>query len=582
MTRYIFISGGVVSSLGKGIAAASIAALLQKQGLSTRIRKLDGYLNVDPGTMSPYQHGEVFVTNDGTEVDLDFGHYERFTGTPHTRSDTATMGRIYSQILEKERRGDYLGSTVQVVPHVIDEIKSFITAETHDIDVVIVEVGGTVGDIESRPFLEAIRQLAFDLQSDPVLYGSFTGHPVLFIHAALIPYLDSSKELKTKAAQHSVQTLLSFGIQPHMLLCRTDRPLPHEMKKKLGLLCNVPTHNVVTAENLSSIYQVPLALHDEGLDQQICRHFHIPYQEPDLSEWRNLNQTLQNPKDTVCIGIVGKYIHLPDAYKSVCEAILHGGIQHHVRTEIKWIDVEAIEETMETVAHSSNAEQDLNLYAHHFDGCDGLIVPGGFGVRGAFGKMKAIEYARIKKVPFLGICLGMQMTVIEACRNILGVRDAFSTEFGPTDHPVVGLITEWWKDRHTPVHVAGITLETENRSLSPSASMPLGGTMRLGAQTCHIQSGSRAYDVYGALTVSERHRHRYEVNTQYLPALEHAGLRFSGMSDQGDLPEIVEYPDHPFFIAVQYHPEFLSNPFQPHPLFSSLIQHALEHKLPLK
>ena len=504
-----------------------------------RIRKFDIYLNVDPGTMSPYQHGEVFVTEDGAETDLDLGHYERFTNHDHTRFDCTAMGRIYARIIEKERRGDYHGHNVQVVPHVIDEIKAFITHETSDMDFTLVEIGGTVGDIEGLPALESIRQLAFDLGREKTL----------FIHVALVPYIEAAGEIKTKAAQHSVRTLLSYGIQPDMLLCRTDRDLPQSAKEKLGLFCNVRPERVMTGKDLKSIYEVPLYYHQEGVDQQICSYFNLPATTPHLEPWKQIVEKFYQPKDAVDIAVVGKYVQLQDAYKSLYEALNHGGFANDVKVNLHPIDARNFED------YSSMADA-LSL-------CDGIIVPGGFGTHGSEGKIHAITYARETKRPFLGICFGMQLSVVEAARNLAGLKNASSTEFGPTDTPVIGLMTEWMsKD----------TLQKRH------AHQDLGGTMRLGAYPCHIHPHSLAHAIYREAVISERHRHRYEVNTNYKDIIEATGLVFSGMSADGKLPEIVERPDHPFFIATQFHPELKSRPTAPHPLFKAFVKAALDRR----
>lgn len=537
MTRFVFITGGVVSSLGKGIAAASLGALLQARGYKVRIRKLDPYLNVDPGTMSPYQHGEVFVTDDGAEADLDLGHYERFTGVHATRGDSHTSGRIYAEVIAKERRGDYLGGTVQVIPHITDAIKEAATADTDGLDFVLVEVGGTVGDIESLPFLEALRQLNNELGPQNSL----------FMHLTLVPYIPSAGELKTKPTQHSVKELLGLGIQPQILLCRCDRPIPENERRKIALFCNVRPESVIPALDASSIYAVPLQYHQEGLDREVLRHFGLSiYGEPDLSNWKRIVHRLEHPEGEVRIAVVGKYITLLDAYKSLAEALTHGGIQHGVQVKLDWVDSQIFE--------TPNALERL-------EGVHGILVPGGFGERGAEGKIEAVRFARERKVPFLGICFGMQMAVIEAARNLVGLERASSTEFGPTEEPVVGLLTEWLRGN-----------EREKRS----AEGDLGGTMRLGAYPAQLVEGSLVRKVYGQAEISERHRHRYEVNIGYRERLEGAGLRFSGLSPDGLLPEIVEYPDHPWFIGVQYHPELKSKPFQPHPLFAGFVGAAVK------
>ncbi|MCU4159344.1 CTP synthase [Acidiphilium sp. AL] len=538
MTRYVFITGGVVSSLGKGIASASLGALLQARGYSVRLRKLDPYLNVDPGTMSPYQHGEVFVTDDGAETDLDLGHYERFTGVPATRSDNATTGRIYSEVIARERRGDYLGATVQVIPHITDAIKNVVLADTEGLDFVLVEIGGTVGDIESLPFLEAIRQLGNELGPDAAM----------FVHLTLVPYIPSAGELKTKPTQHSVKELLNVGIQPQMLICRCDRPIPDGERRKIALFCNVRPEAVVPALDVSTIYEVPISYHQAGLDREVLRHFSLPHDvPPDLSRWRRIVETVRAPEGMVKIAVVGKYINLLDSYKSLAEALAHGGIANRVKVTLDWVDSEVFEQPG-TVSR--------------LDGVHGILVPGGFGERGTEGKIEAVRFARERGVPFLGICFGMQMAVIEAARNLAGLASASSTEFGPCDTPVVGLLTEWARGN-----------EIERRA----AEGDLGGTMRLGAFPATLAQDSLVREIYdGAAMIEERHRHRYEVNIHFRAALEAVGLRFSGLSPDGILPEIVEYPDHPWFIGVQYHPELKSKPFDPHPLFAGFIGAAVK------
>jgi CTP synthase len=537
MARYIFITGGVVSSLGKGLASAALGALLQARGYKVRLRKLDPYLNVDPGTMSPYQHGEVFVTDDGAETDLDLGHYERFTGTPASRQDNVTTGRIYQEILAKERRGDYLGATIQVIPHVTNAIKDFILAGNDGFDFVLVEIGGTVGDIESLPFLEAIRQLGNELPR----------HQSVYIHLTLLPYIPSAGELKTKPTQHSVKELLSIGIQPDILLCRTDRPIPKEERRKLSQFCNVRESAVIEARDVDNIYAVPEAYHAEGLDEEVLRAFAIePGKGPELARWQLINERVRNPEGDVTIAIVGKYTGLKDAYKSLIEALSHGGIANKVRVSLDWIESEVFE------------REDPAPFLEHVHG---ILVPGGFGQRGAEGKIRAAQFARERHVPYFGICFGMQMAVVEAARNLVGIEDANSTEFGPTAEPVVGLMTEWLKGN-----------ELEQRRQDGD----LGGTMRLGAFPALLSRGSRIANIYGGTEISERHRHRYEVNTSYKGRLEQRGLKFSGMSPDGVLPEIVEYEDHPWFIGVQFHPELKSRPFDPHPLFASFVEAAVE------
>ena len=535
MTRFIFITGGVVSSLGKGISAAALAALLQARGFKVRLRKLDPYLNVDPGTMSPTQHGEVYVTDDGAETDLDLGHYERFTGVPSRRSDNVTTGRIYSTVIAKERRGDYLGATVQVIPHVTDAIKEFICADADDVDFLVCEVGGTVGDIESLPFLEAIRQLG----------NEFGPSRALFVHLTLVPWIPSAGELKTKPTQHSVKELQSVGIQPGILLCRCDREIPREARRKIALFCNLKPEAVIQALDVDTIYQVPAAYHAEGFDTEVCRHFGLSAPLPDLSRWRWVVDRIRQPESAVDIAIVGKYTSLLDSYKSLGEALAHGGIANNVKVKLNWIDSEIFE------------REDTVQY---LEGVHGILVPGGFGERGAEGKIQAARFAREHKVPYFGICFGMQMAVIEAARNMAGIANADSTEFGPTPEPVVGLMTEW---------MHGNVLERRNEESD------LGGTMRLGAYDCHVTAGSQLHDICGRDWISERHRHRYEVNINYKERLEQVGLRFSGMSPDGVLPEMVELPEHPWFIGVQFHPELKSKPFEPHPLFTSFIEAAI-------
>ncbi|BAT60303.1 CTP synthase [Variibacter gotjawalensis] len=535
MARYVFITGGVVSSLGKGLGSAALGALLQARGYKVRLRKLDPYLNVDPGTMSPYQHGEVFVTDDGAETDLDLGHYERFTGNSAVRQDNITTGRIYQDILAKERRGDYLGATIQVIPHVTNAIKDFVREGNEDYDFVLVEVGGTVGDIESLPFLEAIRQIKNELPR---------GHAI-YIHLTLLPYIPSAGELKTKPTQHSVKELLSIGIQPDILLCRTDRPIPKEERRKLSLFCNVRETAVIEARDVDNIYAVPESYHAEGLDIEVLHAFGIEQTgEPDISLWSNINNRIRNPEGEVTIAIVGKYTGLKDAYKSLIESLSHGGIANKVKVNLDWIESEVFE------------HEDAAPFLEHVHG---ILVPGGFGHRGAEGKIRAAQFARERRVPYFGICFGMQMAVVEAARNLCGIADANSTEFGPTPQPVVGLMTEWLK---------GNELEKRGRNGD------LGGTMRLGAYDATLTRGSRIAGIYGATEISERHRHRYEVNTEYKGRLEQHGLRFAGMSPDGLLPETVEYENHPWFIGVQYHPELKSRPFAPHPLFASFVEAA--------
>ena len=536
MTRFIFITGGVVSSLGKGLASAALGAVLQARGYKVRLRKLDPYLNVDPGTMSPYQHGECYVTDDGAETDLDLGHYERFTGVPSRQSDNITTGRIYSNIIAKERRGDYLGATVQVIPHVTDAIKEFVTADLGDADFLLCEVGGTVGDIESLPFLEAIRQLGNELGRERAC----------FVHLTLVPWIASAGELKTKPTQHSVQQLQSVGIRCDILLCRSEHDIPASARKKIALFCNLREEAVIPALNARSIYEVPIQYHREGFDHEVLRHFGLPQPVPDLSRWTEIVRRVTQPEGEVEIAIVGKYTSLLDAYKSLNEALAHGGIANSVRVKLNWIESETFE--------GDNPNFDA------LDGAHAILVPGGFGERGAEGKIRAVRYAREKKVPYFGICFGMQMACIEAARTLCGVTKASTTEFGPTPDPVVGLLTEW---------VRGNSLE--KRGVGDN----MGGTMRLGAYDCDLAKGSIVADIYGKSRIQERHRHRYEVNINYKPMLEKAGLRFSGMSPDGELPEIVEIPDHPWFVGVQFHPELKSKPFEPHPLFTSFVKAAV-------
>lgn len=539
MTRYIFITGGVVSSLGKGLLSASLGALLQARGYSVRLRKLDPYLNVDPGTMSPYQHGEVYVTDDGAETDLDLGHYERFTGVSSRQSDNITSGRIYQQIISKERRGDYLGGTVQVIPHVTDAIKEFALAEQDGIDFMLCEIGGTAGDIEAAPFMEAIRQLSIDLGK---------GRSI-FVHLTLVPYLAAAGELKTKPTQHSVRDLRSIGIQPDILVCRSEHPIPDSERRKMSLYCNVSETAVIPALDASSIYSVPVAYHREGLDVEVLKAFGLAHsQGPDLSRWEDIMDRIENPEGEVNIAVVGKYTGLRDAYKSLNEAIVHGGIANRVKVNIEWIESEVFEKE-DAITQLENV--------------DAILVPGGFGKRGTEGKIAAARFARERNVPYFGICLGMQMATVEAARHMAGFNDAGSTEFEPHNNPVVGLITEW-------VRADGsIEKRTEETDL--------GGTMRLGAYDAVLKEGSKVAGIYGKTNISERHRHRYEVNVGYVEKLEQSGVLFSGMSPDGELPEIIELPDHPWFIGVQFHPELKSKPFEPHPLFASFVEAAVTH-----
>ncbi len=545
MARYIFITGGVVSSLGKGLASASLAALLQAHGYKVRLRKLDPYLNVDPGTMSPTQHGEVFVTDDGAETDLDLGHYERFTGVDAKKSDNITTGKIYSNLIAKERRGDYLGGTVQVIPHVTNLIKDFLRAETRGEDFVLCEIGGTVGDIEGLPFFEAIRQFGYERGRDKVLY----------MHLTLVPYVAAAKELKTKPTQHSVKELRSIGIQPDILLCRAEREIPVKERRKIGLFCNIREECVIPALDVASIYNVPLTYHEVGLDTQVLNHFGMEgkaKEELDLSLWQQIVERYTHPEQEVTIALVGKYTGLNDAYKSLTEALDHAGIANNARVNVRWVDSRVFEK-----GEASKKLKDV----------DAILVPGGFGLSGVEGKIAAATYARENNIPYLGICFGMQLAVVEFARNVLGIEGATSTEFGEFDGkdkrgPLVGLMKEWAK--------AG---QLEKRAEGGD----LGGTMRLGAYDCLLEKGSKISSVYNAKKISERHRHRYEVNERYRPDLEKAGLKFSGMSPDGVLPEIVELEGHPWFIGVQFHPELKSRPFDAHPLFASYVRAALEH-----
>lgn len=537
MTRYIFITGGVVSSLGKGLLSAALGALLQSRGYSVRLRKLDPYLNVDPGTMSPYQHGEVFVTDDGAETDLDLGHYERFTGVPARQSDNVTTGRIYSDIIAKERRGDYLGATVQVIPHVTNAIKEFATSDVDDdVDFVLCEVGGTIGDIESLPFLEALRQLGNDLRGQ-----------CIYVHLTLVPYISAAGELKTKPTQHSVKELLSIGIQPDVLVCRCEHEIPDDERRKIGLFCNVPESAVIQALDAKSIYEVPLNYHAEGLDVEVLKAFNIDPKdkEPDLTRWLDVSDHVNEPEGEVNIAVVGKYVQLRDAYKSLSEALVHGGFANNVKVNLEWIDAKEFEDD----AALSKLEK-----------VDGILVPGGFGERGAEGKIAAAKFARERKIPYFGICFGMQMACIEAARNLANIEGANSTEFGECDAPIVGLMTEWELD--------GVIHQRSEQD-------DKGGTMRLGAYDATLIEGSHVAEIYSSTNISERHRHRYEVNINYREILEEAGLTFSGLSPDETLPEIVEIKDHPWFIGVQFHPELKSKPFEPHPLFASFIEAAL-------
>lgn len=537
--RFVFITGGVVSSLGKGLASAALGALLQARGYKVRLRKLDPYLNVDPGTMSPYQHGEVFVTDDGAETDLDLGHYERFTGVNARKTDNITTGQIYSNIIEKERRGDYLGATVQVVPHVTNEIKSFVLSDQGDADFILVEIGGTVGDIEGLPFFEAIRQLGQELPR----------RQCCFIHLTLLPFVKTAGEMKTKPTQHSVKELRSIGIQPDILLCRCEQEIPAEERRKIGLFCNVRESAVIQALDSENIYAVPIDYHRQGLDTEVLNVFGMEVEgEPELTSWQDITRRYQHPDGEVSIAVVGKYTVLKDAYKSLIEALYHGGMANNVRVKIDWVESETFEGAPDAVI-----ERLENVHA--------ILVPGGFGERGALGKIEAARFARENDVPYFGICFGMQMACIEAARNQAGIKEASSTEFGLTSEPVVGLMTEWLSGNELTKRAAGGNL---------------GGTMRLGAYDATLREGSLVSEIYGGTEISERHRHRYEVNRDYIPRLEACGLKFSGLSPDGLLPEIVEREDHPWFIGVQYHPELKSRPFAPHPLFKSFIAAAME------
>ena len=537
MTRYIFVTGGVVSSLGKGLASAALGALLQARGYKVRLRKFDPYLNVDPGTMSPFQHGEVYVTDDGAETDLDLGHYERFTGVPARRSDSVTAGQIYQRVIGRERRGDYLGGTVQVIPHVTDAIKEAIVRDNDGADFVLVEIGGTVGDIEGLPFYESIRQFAYEQGRDHVM----------FVHLTLVPYIETAGELKTKPTQHSVKELRSIGIAPDLLLCRASRPIPESERSKIALFCNVREDCVIAATDVETIYEVPLSYHMQGFDTQVMRYFGLPESPaPDLGAWQEIVRRTLSPEGQVAIAVVGKYTGLRDAYKSLFEALTHGGVANRVRVDTRWIEADEIEEKGSAGA----------LEAVH-----GILVPGGFGERGVPGKIAAVEYARTRGVPYFGICFGMQLAVIETARNLAGIVGAGSTEFGPCEDPVIGLMTEWDKDGAVERRNAG-----EN----------LGGTMRLGAYEAVLAERSRVRSVYGKARISERHRHRYEVNNAYRERLDAAGMEVAGLSPDGALAEIVERPDHPWFVGVQFHPELTSRPFQPHPLFASFVAAAVK------
>jgi CTP synthase len=537
MARLVFITGGVVSSLGKGLASAALGALLQARGYKVRLRKLDPYLNVDPGTMSPFQHGEVYVTDDGAETDLDLGHYERFTGVSALKSDNVTSGRIYSQVIEKERKGGYLGRTVQVIPHVTDMIKEFVMADCEGLDFLLVEIGGTVGDIEGLPFFEAIRQLHNDLGRGQTA----------FIHLTLVPYIEAAGELKTKPTQHSVKELRAIGIQPDILLCRASHPIPDEERRKIGLFCNLPAERVIPALDLDTIYRVPLAYHKVGLDTELLRVFGLDNAPPpDLTRWQAVVERVKNPEGEVRIAVVGKYMQVKDSYKSLSEALAHGGLANNVRVHLDWIDSEVFER---------------DDAAAFLENVSGILVPGGFGERGTEGKIEAVKFARQRKVPFFGICYGLHMAVIEAARDLAGLEGAGTTEIGHPKHPVIGLMTEWTKGNEKETRVA---------------DGDMGGTMRLGAYPAVLKPGSRVADVYGATEISERHRHRYEVNVKYAKELAKHGMEVSGWSPDGLLPEIMEIPDHPWFIGVQFHPELKSRPLEPHPLFTSFIAAAVQ------
>lgn len=538
MTRYIFITGGVVSSLGKGLASASLGALLQARGYSVRLCKLDPYLNVDPGTMSPFQHGEVYVTDDGAETDLDLGHYERFTGRPAQQSDNTTTGRIYTNVLARERRGDYLGATIQVIPHITNEIKDFIREKDGSADFVLCEIGGTIGDIEALPFVEAIRQFANDVGHDRAI----------FIHTTLLPYIPAAGELKTKPTQHSVKELMGAGIQPQILLCRADRKIEEEELAKIALFCNIDKKKVIPALDVSTIYEVPLTYHKEGLDDEVLDCFGLNEGAPDLSSWEKIVKRIKEPEGEVRIAVVGKYTNLADSYKSLNEALVHGGIANNVTVNIEFIE-------------ASIFEEDESYIKSSLEGVDGILVPGGFGERGAEGKIKAARFARENNVPYFGICFGLQMAVLETARNLAGIEGANSSEFGECDVPLIGLMTEWMKGN-----------ELEERG----EDVDLGGTMRLGAYPAILQEGSKVSEIYGEKEIQERHRHRYEVNITYREQLEAAGLKFSALSPYGNLPEICERPDHPWFVGVQFHPELKSKPFDPHPLFVSFIEAAVK------
>ncbi len=544
-TKYIFITGGVVSSLGKGLASSSIGALLESRGLKVNFLKFDPYINVDPGTMNPFQHGEVYVTDDGTEADLDLGHYERYTDVKTSKRNNFTTGQIYDSVISKERRGDYLGSTVQVIPHITDEIKSKIFELAHDVDIVIIEIGGTVGDIESLPFLEAIRQLQAEMGRQNTLY----------VHLTLVPYIQTAGELKTKPTQHSVKELLSIGIQPNILVCRSDRPIPKDMKRKIALFCNVEENAVITALDVETIYEVPLHLHAEGLDDRIVEALELKTSNNDLKTWERIVERIKHPSKNVTIALVGKYIDLKEAYKSLCEALTHGGIANKAKVNISWVDSEDIE--------SRGAAKMLK-------GMDGILVPGGFGIRGVEGKIAAVKYARERRIPYFGICLGMQCAVIEAARDLAGIKNANSSEFNQqTPDPVIYLLEQWFDPR---------TKSVQKRDMACDK----GGSMRLGSYPCRIEKGTRAYAAYARADIAERHRHRYEFNNRYMEILKKSGLVISGISPDGELVEIVELKDHPWFLGCQFHPEFKSTPRRPHPLFTAFIGASLKHKEQVK
>ncbi len=537
MTRFIFITGGVVSSLGKGLASAALGSLLQARGYKVRLRKLDPYLNVDPGTMSPTQHGEVYVTDDGAETDLDLGHYERFTGVETKKSDNVTTGKIYSEVLARERKGDYLGATIQVIPHVTNAIKEFIKNNLYDENFVLCEIGGTVGDIESLPFLEAIRQIG----------NEFGKEKTCFIHVTLLPYIAAAAELKTKPTQHSVKELQSVGIQPDILLCRTEKELEEEQRRKIGLFCNVKKSSVILARDVKSIYEVPLAYNKEKLDEEVCNHFKLNYIKPDLKKWHKITKAIYNPEGEVNIAIVGKYTSLQDSYKSLNEALIHGGIANKVKVKLKWLDSEIFE------------TNNKYSYLHYLEDISAILVPGGFGKRGSEGKINVIKYAREENIPYFGICFGMQMAVLEAARNLLGIKDANSSEFGPCQNAVIGLMTEW---------------KAMDKTFKRSLKDNVGGTMRLGSYPCNLSNDSMVKKLYNKNKIEERHRHRYEVNISLKNDLEKVGLFISGLSPDGMLPEIIERRDHLWFVGVQFHPELKSKPFDPHPLFKSFVAAA--------